>query len=134
MTRTFHDLFHSLHRNWDYKLIKNVADKTTEKTYEDLRVIYSREFYKKSKSNEALYSILCDLRRSSVENGGLSIGRKRLAEFGSNPQNGAEILEAERVFQKWKKTPNYPVNRHKKIDEETVVYLEELDPYACLMA
>ena len=76
---------------------------------------------------EALYSILCDLRSSSVENGGLSNGKRRLSAFGSNPLNGSEILEAKKMFQKWKKTPDYPVNRHKKIDEKTGKILEELN-------
>nr|AYC64636.1 hypothetical protein [Halimeda minima] len=87
------------------------------------------------KSLVAFYGILCRLKVSETPFVTTVDDRVKLLKvlqeldfFGHNPINEEEISEIYKFFEKWKKSPKYPVNRLKRFIENLEDEIENIGP------
>ena len=117
-----------------YYLGLKIADMEVDQAY-FVKKLSARCYNPNRKSLVAFYGILCRLKVSETPFVTTVDDRLKLLKvlqeldfFGHNPINEEEISEIYKFFEKWKKSPKYPVNRLKRLIENLEDEIENIGP------
>ena len=117
-----------------YYLGLKIADLEVEQAF-FVKKLSARCYNPNKKSLAAFYAILCRLKVSETPFVTTVDDREKLLKvlnqldyFGHHKMNEEEILETFKFFEKWKKSPKYPMNRLKKFIKNIEDEIENIGP------